>query len=102
MASFSTVYLKVTSSDSNPRTGYFDDASPAMPTEAPQLVAQSDGHTLTLTWAECPNARLERTYSLTMPISWATATNQVSFVGGQKLVTLAPTGSASFFRLVLE
>jgi len=55
-----------------------------------------------LMWPECPNARLERAGSLTTPMSWVTVTNQTSVVGGQKTVTLTPTGHTGYFRLVLE
>ncbi len=71
-------------------------------TPAPQLLAQRNGNALTLRWPEPPSARLERAGSLTPPMSWVTATNQVSIVGGQKSVTLTPTGNAGYYRLVLE
>jgi hypothetical protein len=101
-ANYITVFYKVATPDNVKRNGYFDDATPAGSGGALQLVAQREGNTLMLTWPECPNARLERAGSLTAPMSWATATNQVSTVGGQKSVTLTPTDSAGFFRLVSE
>jgi hypothetical protein len=39
---------------------------------------------------------------LAAPVSWATATNQISVVGGQKSVTVKPMWNAGYFRLVLE
>ncbi len=76
--------------------------SPSALPQAPQLSGQRNGNNLTLIWPESPSARLERAGSLTPPVSWATATNQVSVAGGKKSVTLTPTGSAGYFRLVLE
>ncbi len=101
-SNYITIFYKAASSDSIKRSGYFDDAMPARATAPPRLVAQRNGNTLTLTWPECPGARLEQAGSLSAPISWTTVTNQVSTVGGQKSVTLTPTGSAGYFRLVLE
>jgi hypothetical protein len=101
-ANYLTVYYKVASSDNVKRNGYFDDATPGNSTTPLRLSVQLNGNDLTLTWPECPGARLERAGSLTVPMSWATVTNQVSTVGGQKSVTLTPTESAGFFRLALE
>jgi hypothetical protein len=67
-----------------------------------QLQAQRSGNNLTLTWPELPGAHLEQTASLTPPIGWVTATNQVSTGGGQKSVTITPAGNAGYYRLVLE
>jgi hypothetical protein len=97
-----TVFYKVASSDTNKRNGYFDDAMPASLTAPLQLVAQRNGEALVLTWPECPGARLEQADTLTAPVSWATATNQINVVGGQKTVTLTPSDNAGFFRLALE
>jgi hypothetical protein len=97
-----TVYYKVASADNVKRNGYFDDATLRGATAPLRLVAQQNGDSLTLTWSECPGARLERAGSLTTSVSWVTATNQVSIIGGQKTVTLTPTGGAGYFRLVLE
>jgi hypothetical protein len=94
-----TVFYKVASSDSNKRNGYFDDASPAGEAAPLQLLAQLNGNTLTLTWPQCPGARLERTESLAAPVSWTTDTNQVSTLGGRKSVTLSPQGGTACFRL---
>jgi len=99
-----TVFLKVTSSDVNKRNGYFDNAMPGAPAGPPPLTAQPNGNALTLTWSECPNARLEHAESLLPPVSWSPVTNQPSIVGGQKVVTLSPNpqSQTGFFRLVLE
>jgi uncharacterized repeat protein (TIGR03803 family) len=97
-----TVFFKVTSLDNVKRNGYFDDATPAVATGPVRLVARRSGKELTLTWPECPGARLERADNLSEPVSWATATNQASIGGGQKTVTLTPTGNAGYFRLVRE
>jgi hypothetical protein len=101
-ANYITVFYKVATPDNVKRNGYFDDATPAGSGGALQLVAHRNGNELTLTWPECPNARLEQAGSMTSPIGWATATNQVSTAGGQRSVTLTPTDSAGFFRLVSE
>jgi len=45
---------------------------------------------------------LERADSLSVPVSWATVTNQVNVTVGQRSVTLTPTGNAGYYRLVLE
>jgi hypothetical protein len=101
-ASYLTIFYKVTSPDNVKRNGYFDDGTPSGSGGPLQLAVQHAGSDLTLLWPECPSARLEQAGSLTVPMSWATATNQVSTVGGQKSVTLPPTESAGFFRLVRE
>jgi len=97
-----TVYLKVASPDSVKRNGYFDDVGPSSAAGSQQLDVQGDGTNLTLNWPECPAAHLEHANSLTLPMNWTTVTNQVSIANGQKSVTLAPTQSAGFYRLVLE
>jgi hypothetical protein len=71
-------------------------------TQAPQLAVQRSGNSLTFIWPETPAANLERADSLTPPVNWSADTNQVSTVGGQKSVTLTPTGNAGYYRLVLE
>jgi len=103
-ADWITVYYKVASPDNVKRNGYFDDATPAESGGPLQLFARRSGNTLTMMWPECPGARLEQADSLSGPGTWATATNQVSHVGGQRTVTLTPfpQSSAGFFRLVLE
>jgi len=101
-ANYLTVFYKVSSPDDVKRSGYFDDGTPAASSGSLQLLVQSDGDGLTLTWPECPGAHLERAESLSVPMSWATVTNQVSVVGGQKSVTLTLSGSAGYFRLVVE
>jgi hypothetical protein len=101
-ANYLTVYYKVASSDIVKRNGYFDDAAPGSSNTPLRLSVQLNGNTLTLTWPECAAARLEQADSLTSPVSWTTATNQISVVGGQKSVTLTPIGSAGYFRLVAE
>lgn len=97
-----TVFFKVASTDSTRRNGYFDDAMPFIGPGAPSLIHAWDGTTLTLSWPQCPPAHLEWTASLNEPISWTPATNAVSYVGEQKTVTLTPSDSQGFFRLVLE
>jgi thiol-disulfide isomerase/thioredoxin len=99
-----TIFYKVASSDSVKRNGYFDDATTVGSNGPLQLSAQRNGNTLTLAWPECPGARLEQADTLSGPTSWATVTNQVSSVGGQKSVTVTPLpqGGTGFFRLVQE
>jgi len=94
-----TVFYKVSSPDTVKRNGYFDDASPRP--GSPWLMAQRNGDSLTLAWPDCPSARLERADNLN-PDHWITVTNEAWTVGGQKSVTLLPTESAGFYRLVLE
>jgi hypothetical protein len=101
-ANYITVFYKVATPDSVKRNGYFDDATPAGSGGTLQLTAQRNGTDLTLLWPECPAAHLERAETLTSPVSWTTATNQVTTGGGQKSVTLTPTANAGYFRLVLE
>ena len=95
-----TVYFKVASSDTTRRNGYFDDAAPGAST-GPTLTLQRSDDSLILAWPQCPAARLEQTDNLTSAI-WTAPTNQVSFIGNQKTVTLSPTENAAFFRLVVE
>jgi hypothetical protein len=76
--------------------------APTATQQPPQLVVVRSGNALTFTWPELPSAHLEQAVSLTPPVSWAIATNQVSVVGGQKNVTLTPTGNVGYFRLVLD
>jgi hypothetical protein len=101
-ANYLTVFYKVASFDNIKRNGYFDDATPAGSSAALQLTANRDGSSLTLTWPECPAAHLERAGSLVSPMSWTTVTNQASVADGQKSVTLMPTETTGFFRLVSE
>jgi hypothetical protein len=101
-ADYLTVYCRVSSTDNVKRNGYFDDATPSGASGALQLTVRRNGNALTLTWPECPAARLEQTESLVAPGSWSTITNQAVVVGGLKSVTLAPTASGGFFRLVSE
>ncbi len=96
-----TIFYKVTATDGNKRNGYFDDTLPANSAGPFQLALHQMGNTLTLTWPECPNAQLQRAGDLTGSL-WTPATNQVSINGGQKSVTLTPTGAAGYFRLVLQ
>jgi len=100
-----TVFCKVESADGSARNGYFDDAEPrdpSLPPLPPRLSIQGDGSSLTLTWPECPPALLQQSDTLTASPNWTPTTNEVSFGGGTRSVTLSPTQSASFFRLVLE
>jgi hypothetical protein len=99
-SSYITIFFKVASPDNVKRNGYFDDVIPSP--GSPWLVAQRNGDVLTLSWPACPGARLERADRLTAPMGWATATNQINTAVGRKSVTLSPTESAGFFRLVLE
>jgi hypothetical protein len=101
-ANYLTIFYRVAAPDTVKRNGYFDDATPATASGPLQLLAQSDGTNLTLSWPECPGARLEQTDSLSSTPNWGTVPNEVSLIGGQKSVTLAPTETAGFFRLVLE
>jgi len=64
-----------------------------------QLFVQHNGNELTLTWPECPNAVLEQADGLVAPINWTGVTNEVNIAGGQKTVTITPTGNAGYFRL---
>ncbi len=97
IANYLTVFLKVASSDANKRNGYFDDAVPSV--QLLQLMVQGSGNNLVFTWPECPNALLQRTASLATP-TWTTVTNQAAVAGGQKSLTLMPTGDVGWFRLV--
>jgi hypothetical protein len=101
-ANYLTVFYKVATPDSVKRNGYFDDGTPLGSGGSVQLTVQRAGNDLTLLWPECPAAHLEQADTLTPPMSWTTATNQVSTANGQKSVTLTPTSSAGYFRLVLE
>jgi hypothetical protein len=103
-SNYITIFYKVASTDSMKRNGYFDDAASAGPGGPLLLLAQRNGNVLTLAWPECPGARLERADSLSGPIPWASVTNQISSVGGQKSVTVTPLpqSGAGFFRLVQE
>ncbi len=67
-----------------------------------RLSVQRSGEMLMLSWPECPAAHLERADSLVSPVSWTTVTNPPTTGGGQKSVTLMPTGNAGYYRLVLE
>ncbi len=97
-----TVYCRVSSADNVKRNGYFDDAEPGASSALLQLGVQRNGNDLTLLWAECPPARLERAESLSLSMSWTTVTNEPAVTGGLKSVTLPPTGNTGYFRLVLE
>jgi len=99
-ANYLTVFYKVASPDDAKRNGYFDDTTPSG--KPLQLVAQVVANDLSLSWPECPNARLEQAENLSAPTIWAAVTNQAQSTGGQKRVTLSPTHGAAFFRLVLE
>jgi GH25 family lysozyme M1 (1,4-beta-N-acetylmuramidase) len=101
-ANYLTVYLKVASTDSNKRNGYFDDAGSDGSAEGLQLTVERTSDSLTLSWPQCPASQLERADSLDAPVTWTAVTNQATVIGGQKSVTLSPTGSAGYFRLVLE
>jgi hypothetical protein len=96
-----TVYLRVVSADGTLRTGYFDTATPLDLVLPPPVAVQSDAGMLTLTWSECSGAQLEQTGGLA-PANWTTVTNEPTVIGGMKAVTLAPTGSAGYFRLVQQ
>jgi hypothetical protein len=97
-----TIYLKVTTTDNTKRNGYFDDVTPGNSSGFLSLSAQRNGNDLILTWPECPDAHLERADSLSQPMTWNTVTNAVSINGGQRSVTLTPTGNAGYYRLVLD
>jgi len=99
-SSYITVFFKVASPDSVKRNGYFDDIVPSP--GSPWLTAQRRGDMTMLTWPACPSARLERATALTTPMGWAAATNQINTAVGRKSVTLSPSESAGFYRLVLE
>jgi len=97
-----TIYLKVATPDDAKRNGYFDDVTPGSSSGSFQLMAQHDGNDLILIWPECPNAHLECTDSLSQPVTWNTVTNEATVNGGLKSVTIAPTGEAGYYRLVLD
>ncbi len=104
MADQITVFFKVAASDVNKRNGYFDDATPGVTTEPLRLVVQLNTTNLTLSWPECPPARLERAGGVLPPLAWSPVTNRVSVIGGRRNVTFAPipqTGT-DFFRLIRE
>ncbi len=97
-----TIYCKVASADNQKRNGYFDDATPVnLGVAGLHLSGQYDGEVLTLSWPECPPARLEAAESLSAA-NWLPAPNDVTVQGGRRIVTLAPTENTGFFRLVLE
>jgi len=99
--SYITVFLKVTApADTAKRNGYFDDLITTE--QRPQLVTAWNGSDLTLTWPDCPQARLEQAGSLTAPIGWTTVTNQITNLAGLNTVTVTPADGGAFFRLVLE
>jgi hypothetical protein len=101
-ANYLTVYYRVSSPDTVKRNGYFDDGTPGASSGAQQLQVAGNGDGVTLSWSECPAAHLERAESLVVPMSWSAVTNQVSTFGGQQTVTLTPSGTAGYFRLVVE
>jgi hypothetical protein len=101
-ANWLTVFYKVATPDNVKRNGYFDDATPSGSGGPPQLLVQRNGNDLKLLWPECPAAHLELTTSLTPSASWSTATNQITIAGGQKSVTITPTGNSGYYRLILE
>ena len=70
--------------------------------QPPRLAAQFSGGALMLSWPEAPTAHLESAAALTPPVAWATNSAPVTIVGGQKRVTLTPTGPQTYYRLVLE
>ena len=99
-SNYLTIFYKVATPDNVKRNGYFDDAGPG---SGPlQLAVQANGNGMTLTWPECPDARLERADRLTPPFNWTTVTNGISAGNSQKSLTVLPTESAGFFRLVQE
>jgi len=102
MANHITIYLKVASVDDVKRNGYFDDLTPGSSSGSLQLHAQGNGTDLTLTWPECPAAHLEQADELFPTPNWETAPYEVIVSEGEKSVTLTPTGSAGYYRLVLE
>ncbi len=57
---------------------------------------------LQLSWPESPASHLEGTTNLTPPTIWSAVTNQVTIAGGRKSVTIIPTGSSGYYRLILE
>jgi hypothetical protein len=97
-----TMFYRVASSDSTKRNGYFDDASPGGSAVPPTLMIQRGEDALTLTWLQCPAAHLEHSPTLGVGAGWTATTNQVTFEGGQKSVTVAPSAAEGFFRLVLD
>jgi hypothetical protein len=99
-SNYLTVFYKVATPDNVKRNGYFDDAGPG--TGPLQLAVQAGANGVTLTWPECPGARLEKSSALTTPLSWTTVANGISAGNGQKSLTISPTESAGFFRLVQE
>ncbi len=99
-ANYLTVFYKVASFDNQKRNGYFDDATPAGLNGPLELDVHSDGANVTLSWPECPPARLEQPGTL-LPSNWVPAPNEGTGLGGRRIVTLAPTGNTGFFRLRL-
>jgi alpha-tubulin suppressor-like RCC1 family protein len=67
----------------------------------PPLAAQRSAQTqtLTLSWPAALEVRVEAVSSLSG--QWATAPEQPILVGGQKVLTITPTGTYRFFRLVI-
>jgi hypothetical protein len=96
-----TIYLKVTvPEDTLKRNAYFDALTAT--DQHPRLRADWDGTVLTLTWPDCPSARLEYAPDLTLPPAWTAVTNLPVSLDGLNRVTLSPPASAGFFRLVLD
>ncbi|HEY3860999.1 MAG TPA: immunoglobulin domain-containing protein [Verrucomicrobiae bacterium] len=64
--------------------------------------AKAAGQTLVLTWpASAPGLVLQQTDSLSNP-NWVNVTAVPALVNGQNQVTVAPTGSAVFYRLAIQ
>jgi hypothetical protein len=99
-SNYLTIFYKVATPDNVKRNGYFDDAGPG--SSPLQLAVQAGASGVTLTWPECPGARLEKSIALTTPLTWTTVTNGITAGNGQKSLTISPTESAGFFRLVQE
>jgi hypothetical protein len=68
----------------------------------PKLQMQREGSNLVLAWPDFPGAHLEWTTNLSKPMTWNTVTNQVAIAGGQKTVTISPSGNSGYCRLVLD
>jgi hypothetical protein len=94
-----TVFLKVASTDSNPRNGCFDDAAPSL---ASVPNAKLLRNSLTRVGPQCPPTRLEQAVGLTSPPTWTPATNPVSVSVGRKILTITPALHSAFFRLALD
>jgi hypothetical protein len=75
--------------------------SPIPPNAAlPPLQTAMAGGQLQISWpASLLGYVVEKTTSLAPPVNWVPATNGISLVGTQMVMSVTPTDSAAFYRL---